>query len=43
MKNLYLIGGPMGIGKTTVGHNSADKLSNAVYFDGDWAWDLHLL
>ena len=38
---MYLIGGPMGIGKTTVARILADRLPRAVYFDGDWAWDLH--
>lgn len=41
MKKLYLIGGPMGIGKTTVAKVLAEKLPKSVYFDGDWAWDLH--
>ena len=39
MKKLFLIGGTMGIGKTTVGQLLKRKLSNAVFLDGDWCWD----
>lgn len=39
MKNLLLIGGTMGVGKTTAGRILKKKLSNAVYLDGDWCWD----
>ncbi|NLM47506.1 MAG: AAA family ATPase [Epulopiscium sp.] len=39
MKKLYLIGGPMGIGKTTIGQLLKEKLNNAVFLDGDWCWD----
>ncbi len=39
MKNLLLIGGTMGVGKTTTGKILKKKLSNAVYLDGDWCWD----
>ncbi len=39
MKKLFLIGGTMGIGKTTVGQLLKKKLSNAVFLDGDWCWD----
>ena len=38
MKRLYLIGGPMGVGKTTVGHALANKLENAIYIEGDLGW-----
>ncbi|BAE84578.1 AAA family ATPase [Desulfitobacterium hafniense] len=41
MKNIYLIGGTMGIGKTTVCHIMKDKLNNSVFLDGDWCWDMH--
>lgn len=40
-KHLYLIGGTMGVGKTTVGKILKDKLANSVYLDGDWCWDMH--
>lgn len=39
MKKLYLIGGSMGVGKTTVCQLLKKKLNNAVFLDGDWCWD----
>ena len=39
MKKLYLIGGTMGVGKTTVCQEMKRKLDNAVFLDGDWCWD----
>lgn len=39
MKNLYIIGGTMGIGKTTVCQRMKIKLKNSVFLDGDWCWD----
>ncbi|MBQ1255672.1 MAG: AAA family ATPase [Clostridia bacterium] len=39
MKNLLLIGGTMGVGKTTLGKILKKKLPDAVYLDGDWCWD----
>lgn len=39
MKNLILIGGTMGVGKTTTGKILKRKLEKAVYLDGDWCWD----
>ena len=39
MKTLYLIGGAMGVGKTTVSQILKKRLPNAVYLDGDWCWD----
>ena len=41
MKHLYLIGGTMGMGKTTVGKILKSKLDNSVFLDGDWCWDMH--
>lgn len=41
MKTLYLIGGTMGVGKTTVCNVLKQELPNAVFLDGDWCWDLH--
>ncbi len=41
LKNLYLIGGTMGIGKTTVCRALQQKLENSVFLDGDWCWDAH--
>lgn len=39
MKTLYLIGGTMGVGKTTVGQHMKQLLNNSVFLDGDWCWD----
>lgn len=41
MKNIYLIGGTMGVGKTTTCQILKKKLSNCVFLDGDWCWDMH--
>lgn len=38
-KTLYLIGGPMGVGKTTVCQAMKGLLPNSVFLDGDWCWD----
>ena len=39
MKTLYLIGGTMGVGKTTVSQQLKRELPNSVFLDGDWCWD----
>lgn len=39
MKNVYIIGGTMGVGKTTVCNLLKHRLKNAVFLDGDWCWD----
>ena len=39
MKNLFLIGGAMGVGKTSVCRILKQKLNNTVFLDGDWCWD----
>jgi broad-specificity NMP kinase len=41
MKNVFLIGGTMGVGKTTTCRIIEEKLSNSVFLDGDWCWDMH--
>lgn len=41
MKQIYLIGGTMGIGKTTVCQKLKMKLDNSVFLDGDWCWDMN--
>lgn len=38
MKRLYLIGGPMGVGKTTVCRRLLGDLPHCVFLDGDWCW-----
>ena len=39
MKCLYLIGGTMGVGKTTVCQQLKRLLPDSVFLDGDWCWD----
>lgn len=39
MKTMYLIGGTMGVGKTTVSQQLKKDLPNSVFLDGDWCWD----
>lgn len=39
MKTLYLIGGTMGVGKTTVSEQLKKDLPCSVFLDGDWCWD----
>lgn len=39
MKNIYLIGGPMGVGKTSVSLELVKQLPNSVLLDGDWCWN----
>lgn len=41
MKNVYLIGGTMGVGKTATCRIMKSKLDNSVFLDGDWCWDMH--
>ena len=40
MKTLYLIGGPMGIGKTTVSRELLSMLPRCAFLDGDWCWSM---
>lgn len=39
MKRLYLIGGPMGVGKTAVCRELQKRLHRSAFLDGDWCWD----
>ena len=39
MKQLYIIGGTMGVGKTTICQRLKVELPNCVFLDGDWCWD----
>lgn len=41
MKRLYLVGGPMGVGKSAACNQLKLLLPNSAYLDGDWCWDLH--
>ena len=40
MKTFYLIGGPMGVGKTAACQILKKKLDRCVFLDGDWCWDM---
>ena len=40
-KKLYIIGGTMGVGKTTSCRILKTKLPFSVFLDGDWCWDSH--
>ncbi len=40
MKTIYLIGGTMGVGKTTTCQELKRMLPKAVFLDGDWCWDM---
>ena len=39
MKKIYLIGGTMGVGKTTICQHLKMDLDKSVFLDGDWFWD----
>ena len=41
LKQIYIIGGTMGVGKSTVAQVMKEKLANSVFLDGDWCWDSH--
>ena len=41
MKTLYLIGGTMSVGKTTVCRELKNQLPRSVFLDGDWCWDMN--
>ena len=39
MKRLYMIGGPMGVGKTAACRQLQQLLDRSVFLDRDWCWD----
>lgn len=41
LKKLYLIGGCMGVGKTSTCQILKTKLPNSIFLDGDWCWSMH--
>ena len=41
MKQLILLSGPMGVGKTTTASLLHRQLNRSVFLDGDWCWDMH--
>ena len=40
MKNLIIVGGTAGVGKTTTCRELQKILSRNVFLDGDWCWDM---
>ena len=40
MKNLILISGTMGVGKTATGRELQKLLPHCAFLDGDWCWDM---
>lgn len=40
MKQLIVIGGPMGVGKTAACRELQALLPRNVFLDGDWCWDM---
>ena len=41
MKTLYMVGGTMGVGKTTTCTLLRDSLDKSAFLDGDWCWSMH--
>ena len=40
-KKFIMIGGPMGIGKTTVCEKLYQEIDRCAWLDGDWCWMMH--
>lgn len=40
MKRLIFINGTMGVGKTSTSRELQKILSNCIFLDGDWCWDM---
>lgn len=41
MKRIFIIGGTMGVGKTSTCQILKKRLPDSVFLDGDWCWDMH--
>lgn len=41
MKKIYIIGGTIGVGKTTVSKELKNRFHKSVFLDGDWCWDMN--
>ncbi|MCD8205687.1 MAG: AAA family ATPase [Clostridia bacterium] len=39
-KTMYIIGGTLGVGKSSVSEKLRHILPASVYLDGDWCWDM---
>ena len=42
MKRLVIVGGTMGVGKTTTCKALKRRLAPCAFLDGDWCWDMEL-
>ena len=42
-KQLILVGGAMGVGKSAVCRELLRQLTPGVWLDGDWCWNMNLL
>ena len=40
MKKFYMVGGPMGVGKTAACRLLKEQLPACAFLDGDWCWDM---
>ena len=40
MKRLVIVGGTMGVGKTTTCKALKRRLAPCAFLDGDWCWDM---
>ncbi len=38
---VIILNGPMGVGKTTIGKRTADRIPGAAFIDGDWCMAIH--
>lgn len=41
MKNFIIINGTMGVGKSETSRDLKKQLSNCVFLDGDWCWNMN--
>lgn len=41
MKNIIIVNGTMGVGKTSTCNILKNLLPQCVFLDGDWCWDMH--
>ena len=41
MKQFYLIGGTMGVGKTAICNLIKARMDKSVFLDGDWCWNMN--
>jgi len=41
MRDLIILNGTMGVGKTATSRELQKRLTGCVFLDGDWCWDAH--